>query len=249
MWSHNVSRECGADSPEAVRAKAVEETVFRAAAKVVVTTEIMRRDVASRMPAAGPKTVVIPNYVDTETFRPRDLPRDRNTILYVGRVSQEKNLHSLLQAVRDLPVRLIVIGEGKLRPELQASTDSLDGKVTWEGNVANSMLPDYMNRAGMFVLPSFYEGHPKALAEAMSCGLPVIGANSVGIREMIDHGENGYLCSTEPDGIRRAIEHLLSEPDLCATLGANARKYVEDNYSLEKICKLEAAILREAAKI
>ncbi len=75
---------------------------------------------------------------------------------------------------------LTLIGEGRLRPELQRRFSNLDGRVTWEGNVSNSQLPDYFNRAEIFVLLSLYEGHPKTLIEAMACGLPAIGADSRG---------------------------------------------------------------------
>ncbi len=100
----------------------------------------------------------------------------------------------------------------------------------------------------IFVLPSFYEGHPKALAEAMACELPVIGADSVGIREMIKHGETGYTCATDPDSIREAIRELIADPDLCTRLGRNARRYIQENYALDKIASLEATLLREVAR-
>ena len=70
-----------------------------------------------------------------------------------------------------------------------------------------------LTKSTIFVLPSFYEGHPKALLEAMSCGAPVLGADSPGIRELIRHGNTGYLCGTDLRSIRVALEELLSSPD------------------------------------
>ncbi len=138
--------------------------------------------------------------------------RDETTLIFVGRIAPEKNLSALLEAIQPLQVRLVLIGEGKIRPELQRRFPSLNGRISWEGNVPNSELPEYLNRAGLFILPSLYEGHPKALIEAMACGLPVIGADSPGIRELIRHGETGYLCGTEPESIRKAIQDLLDQP-------------------------------------
>jgi glycosyltransferase involved in cell wall biosynthesis len=115
--------------------------------------------------------------------------------------------------------------------------------------VPNSELPGYLNRAGLFILPSFYEGHPKALIEAMACGLPVIGADSPGIRELIRHGETGYLCGTEPESIREAIQDLLDSPTLSAQMGHHARQFVIENYSLDRIAELELALLKEAARL
>jgi glycosyltransferase involved in cell wall biosynthesis len=75
--------------------------------------------------------------------------------------------------------------------------------------------------------------------------MPVIGADSPGIREMIDHGVNGYLCSTDPANIRKAIEQLLSNPDLRRTLGNNARQYAKENFSLDRIVEMEYDLYQE----
>ncbi|HMK33911.1 MAG TPA: glycosyltransferase family 4 protein [Desulfomonilaceae bacterium] len=247
MWSKNAGLEKGYDSPEATHARSVEEKVFAAANQVMVTTEAMQRDIATRIPAVSPRVAVVPNYVDTDVFRPGISTRDEKTLLFVGRISPEKNLQSLLEAILPLQVNLILIGEGRLRSELQTRFGALDGRVTWEGNVPNAQLPHYMNEATAFVLPSLYEGHPKALLEAMACGTPVLGADSSGIRELIRHGDNGLLCGPDPAALRLGIRELLSRPDLRFTLGRNARKFVLDHYSLDKIAAIEMELLRKVA--
>jgi len=245
LWSRNTAREFGAESPQCREALQVEESVFKAATRVVVTTEAMAQDVVRRIPEAASKTVTIPNYVDTLTFCNGAGAPEPNTIVFVGRISREKNVQALLDAVRPLPVTLTVIGEGPLRPGLQAAYGDLNGKVRWEGNVPNSTLPSYFNKTALFALPSLYEGHPKALLEAMSCGMAVIGADSPGIREIISHGHNGYLCPPDFQGLGRAVEALLADPELCRTLGCNAREYVTERFSLAKIAELEHRLLLE----
>jgi glycosyltransferase involved in cell wall biosynthesis len=247
MWSQNAAKEHGTDSEAAIHAREVEEKVFRGANRVVVTTPAMRDDVLRRIPEAASKLAVIPNYVDTDVFRPYSEVPDEVTLIFVGRIAPEKNLSALLEAIQPLQVRLIIIGEGKIRPELQRRFASLNGRISWEGNVPNSELPGYLNRAGLFILPSFYEGHPKALIEAMACGLPVIGADSPGIRELIRHGETGYSCGGDSVSIREAIQELLARPTLRERIGRNARQYVIENYSLDRIAELELALLKEAA--
>ncbi|AFM26286.1 glycosyltransferase family 4 protein [Desulfomonile tiedjei] len=246
MWSFNWQREFGYDSPEAVQARSVEETVFRAAEKVVVTTEVMAADIAQRIPEASPKTCVIPNYVDTDVFRPQESHRIENSLVFVGRIAPEKNLEALLEAVSDLPVTLTLIGEGRLRPGLQKRFSHLDGRVSWEGNIPNMQLPDFFNRSQIFILPSLYEGHPKTLIEAMSCGLPVIGGDSPGIREIISHGFNGYLSGTDSKSLHAAIRDLIQDAELRLNLGRNARTTVMERFSLDNIVKLEMAVLRQA---
>jgi glycosyltransferase involved in cell wall biosynthesis len=247
MWSLNAAREHGEDSPAAAEARRVEERVFGSADRIVVTTDAMRMNVVQRMPHVADRITVIPNYVDTDLFRPLGQMRDELSLVFIGRIAPEKNLAALLAAIRPLAVKLTLIGEGKLRPELQRQSADLDGRVTWEGNVPNSQLPEYVNRAGIFVLLSLYEGHPKALLEAMACGVAVIGADSPGIREVIRHGETGYLCGTDPVSIRAALEDLLRQPELVKELGRNARQYVVEHYSLDRIFNLESALLHEVA--
>ncbi len=83
----------------------------------------------------------------------------------------------------------------------------------------------------------------------MACGLPVIGADSPGIRELIRHEETGYLCAGDPASIRNAIQDLLARPTLAARMGRNARQYVMGNYALDRIAESEVALLEETARL
>jgi len=77
--------------------------------------------------------------------------------------------------------------------------------------------------------------------------MPVIGADSPGIREIIQHGENGWLCGTDVESIGQAIRHLLDNPTIAEKLGNNARKFVLQNYALEDIVEKELKIIKEVA--
>jgi glycosyltransferase involved in cell wall biosynthesis len=245
MWSFNAAREHGENSFQATEARRVEEKAFLAADRVVVTTDAMRADVETRMPETIGRVRVIPNYVDTDTFRSYGTLQGERSLIFVGRIAPEKNLAALLQAIRPLAVRLTLIGEGKLRPQLQREFTDLDGRVAWEGNIPNALLAGHINRAGIFVLPSLYEGHPKALLEAMACGVPVIASDSPGVRDVVRHGETGYLTRTDPESIRSAIEDVLARPDLCERLARGARDYVVAHYSLDRILGMESDLLNE----
>ncbi len=248
MWSFNAGREYGEDSPKAVEARCVEEKLFLAADRVIVTTPAIRQNVVERFPETSGRVTVVPNYVDTDLFKPMNGKKTRNTLLFVGRIAPEKNLDALLEAIVPLDVRLVFIGEGKLRADLQGRFAELGDRVVWEGNVPNSEIPVYLNQADIFVLPSLYEGHPKVILEAMACGVPVVGADSPGIRELIEHGDTGLLCNPDPIGIRNALEQLLADPELCSRLGARGRHYVTENYSLASIAEIEADLLSELAE-
>jgi glycosyltransferase involved in cell wall biosynthesis len=85
---------------------------------------------------------------------------------------------------------------------------------------------------------------PKVLLEAMSCGLPVIGSKIDGTKEVIVHGENGLLCDTGSNSIREAIVTVMNDTELRDKLGANARKTIMENYSLELILDKELILLQ-----
>jgi glycosyltransferase involved in cell wall biosynthesis len=119
------------------------------------------------------------------------------------------------------------------------------GNLTFPGAVPNHELPQALNQASIFILPSFYEGHPKALIEAMACGLAVIGTDVDGIRDLIQHGETGWLCQVDAASIREAIQTLLVNPDLCQYLGQNARTFVLNNFTLKNILEQEIGLYHQ----
>ena len=94
-------------------------------------------------------------------------------------------------------------------------------------------------------MPSHIEHHPKALLEAMACGLPVIGAEVDGIRELIQHRQTGYLCGTSPESIRTAVQDVLADKALRARMGRNAREFVVENFALERVLEMEMGVLQK----
>lgn len=245
MWSEFVGRAKGFESGSMRAALNLEQDVFGTASRVVVTTEAMKAWIGSHHPGLEAKARVIPNYVDLETFRPQPELREPDKAVFLGRLTDQKNVFSLVEAFEDSPYRLTVIGDGAHRAELQKRFGDLNGRLEWLGNVDHRRIPEVLNRASVFVLPSLYEGHPKALLEAMACGLPVIGADSPGIRPVIRDGRTGLLCGTDPDSIRAAVDRVMTEPELAAEMGRAAREDVERNCSLERVIEMELDILTE----
>lgn len=246
IWSEFAAKEKGINSISAYRSQKIENRVFGSAEHIVVTTPEMAANITRRQAVIADKVTVIPNCVDTELFRPdKNVSRDFD-IIFVGRISAQKNVEILLEAAGCLNTRVLIIGEGGLARKLQERFNCLKDRIRWEGIVPNDKLPDYLNRAKIFILPSRYEGHPKALLEAMACGLAVIGADSPGIKELIHHGENGWLCKPDAESIQDAIQKLLAQPGLRENLGRSARRYVEEKFSLERAVGTELALLREA---
>ena len=233
----------GEGSKEVTKARTLERRVFTAADLVVVTTEAMRRTVIDDYGLDGKLVRVIPNYVDTDLFRPAQEPPAGKRICFIGRLAEQKNPFALVKALEGLDVELVIIGDGHLRRPLEDEARRRGVAATFLGNLPHAELAGILNGSLMFVLPSHYEGHPKALLEAMSCGLPVIGADVPGIREVVSHMDNGYLCDGTPESIRRAVTTLLGDPALCGRLGNEARKFVVENCSLDRIVKEELVLI------
>jgi glycosyltransferase involved in cell wall biosynthesis len=181
----------------------------------------------------------ITNYVETDVFKPLDIIKKPGSICFVGSLGKQKNTLALLEALKRLPYSIDIIGSGPLSSELQEFAANNEVKANFLGNVPNHELPEILNQHELFILPSLWEGMPKTLLEAMACGLPVIGTNVTGIREVIEDGENGILCDTDSGMIKQAIIRLMEDEALKKRLGENARKTIEEKYSLNKLIDKE----------
>lgn len=222
-----------------------ERAAFTQAQHAVVTTGRMRQHIIEQFGVPEGRVTVIPNYVVTDLFAPTRADYSGNRkLLFVGRLQEQKNLPGLFEAIRGLDVELTVIGGGVLAEILKAQAERERLPVQFISNVPNPELPRWLNAADLFVLPSFSEGHPKVLIEAMACGLPVLGADTVGINDVIRHRETGYLCGTAPEAIRAALLDVLGDADLRARMSHNARQYVLDHYALDQIVEQEIGVIQ-----
>lgn len=218
---------------------------YRVADRVVLTSERDRRFVGEVFGVRPDRITVIPNAIDTTRFRPLSVERFGRRALFVGRLEAQKNLFALLEAVKGTDLALDIIGAGSLRGDLERYVAAHSLPVRLLGRVPNRDLPAVMNRYPVLVLPSRYEGSPKALLEAMSCGLAVVGADTEGIREAIRHGENGYLCGTEAASIRAALLEVFGDAALRERLGARGREFVVVHHELGEVVRQEIDLYQQ----
>ena len=231
------------------RAYAIENEAFTVADAVVVTSE---RDRLWSIESHGlhpEKIHVIPNYVLTDVFKPAPDVQKTHDLVCVAKASPQKNLDALLDAMQYLKrdigdLSCMLIGSAAADGQLRRRAEQSKLDISFLARVPNFDLPDYLNRCRVFVMPSLYEGHPKALLEAMSCGIPCIGTDVVGIRDDLRHRQNGYLCKTDPVSLAGAIKQVLEDPDLQQELGRNARQYVKSRYDIEKVLELELRLMQ-----
>jgi glycosyltransferase involved in cell wall biosynthesis len=190
---------------------------------------------------------VIPNGVpDTRLDR---TAHDGFTIGTVGRLSTEKGADVLLRAFAELAktrtdLRLILVGDGPARPEVEGEIAALGLRDRVELLGTRSDVPELLAGFDLFVLPSRREGLPLAILEAMAAGLPIVASKVGGIPEAISHGDQGLLVPPEDVGaLAGAIDRLILEPDRRTALGRSARRRFEEHYELSKMVDRYEALM------
>jgi glycosyltransferase involved in cell wall biosynthesis len=201
--------------------------------------------------------VSIPNSVDVVHFQPGENggTRTMRSLLFIGRLADEKGVHYLIRAVGKLKkkvdgIKLFIVGEGPLRRELEELSRHLNvmDDTAFVGHT-DSVL-SYYHAADVFVLPSLSEGLPLTLLEALSCGLPVVASAVGGSREILDPqneeepipkseyriAEYGLLVNPEDgDGLAHAVLRLLHDRVLSDTLRKTARSYVQQRFGIDRV--------------
>jgi glycosyltransferase involved in cell wall biosynthesis len=172
-------------------------------------------------------------------------------ILFVGRLSPEKNLPLLVRAASHLSRRVTVriIGSGPEKDTIVEEAGTCNVRVDFGGVVEHYALPDEFRRATIFVLPSSGEGHPKVLIEAMSCGCACIGTDVRGIRDLLVDRETGVLVPLDEARLAAAFDELLADPALRQRLGTNARAYVLQHYDIAATLATEINALKRVGGI
>ena len=204
------------------------------------------------------KIVYLPNAIDTNTFYPKKEKED-NMLLFVGRITYGKGLHVLLKALHYLKqsTHLVIIGppdwdqtyyDNLFSTIVRRISREGKHKITYLGALDRADIIEWYQRASIFVLPSFYEGSPVTVLEALSCETPVVATSVGGIPEVIRNHEHGVLVPpNNPQKLAKAIQYLLDDKDARTKMGKEGRKRVIKFFSLEvvveKLCDIYQKIL------
>ena len=200
------------------------------------------------------KFEVTPLGVYPESFqaRPAKVRNECFEILCVGRLVPSKGQHVLIQALDHLVkdgqnVKLRFVGDGPDRKSLESMVERLGlaPKTIFEGAVNQDKIQALYHQADAFVLPSFAEGIPIVLMEAMSMQVPCITTRITGIPELIRDGVDGLLVTaSDDDELASAIKRLICAPALCRELGEAGRRRVLSNYDLRTNIRHLAEVFR-----
>ncbi|HEX2531234.1 MAG TPA: glycosyltransferase family 4 protein [Burkholderiaceae bacterium] len=178
--------------------------------------------------------------------------REPATILFLGRLGKRKGTYDLLAAVAGLTgrypnLKLLLGGDGKLeRVKEEAESLGIGSHVEILGWVSGEDKSELLKRASIYVLPSYAEGLPMSVLEAMACGLPIVSTPVGGIPEVVTDGVEGYLVPPgDVAALVGALDRLLSDGDLRRRMGEAARHRAENTFSVERVLPQLESLYRE----
>jgi glycosyltransferase involved in cell wall biosynthesis len=201
----------------------------------IFKTTLIRKEFCARTGYPASQTLALPSGIDTRRFCPQPREKDLDCI-WTGYMrennSRKKNLALLLEVFNQLDVRLTLAGRGKGEERLRREAPA---NVTFTGFIDHTRLPGLLNRHKLFLLPSLFDPAPRALSEALACGLPAIGLDrGYGTEEQILPGKNGCRVRT-PREMVEAIQTLMADERLRREMGNASREIAEQRFNLDLV--------------
>ena len=199
--------------------------------------------------AHWPKLQIVHCGVTPARYGTAPRPAFSGHVCFVGRLDAVKGVPLLLDAFaatrpRHPTARLTIAGDGPARAALEAQVQSLGltGAVRFTGSLDEDGVAALLDSADMLVLPSFAEGLPVVLMEALASRIPVIATQVAGVPELVEDGVSGFIVPPgDVDTLAVRLDRLLSDPELCAAMGAAGRRKVEAGFDIRtEVAKLAA---------
>jgi len=220
--------------------------------KIVTVSKNLKNRLINEIKIKPEKIIHIPNGVDTNKFniykkeftrKKFGFKKEDFIIGIVARLDPIKNHKILISAFKEIvknypQTKLIIVGDGPLREELKEKSYQLgiNNKVIFMGE--RNDVPEILKTFDVFVLPSLNEGMSNTILEAMATGIPVIASNVGGNPELVIDGETGFLFPTnDVESLVQKIKTYILYPELKQKHGYNARKRVEEEFSLDQMVR------------
>jgi glycosyltransferase involved in cell wall biosynthesis len=173
-----------------------------------------------------------------------------NSVAYIGALSIAKGVTHLLEAIPEIlksdgRIRFLIGGQGELRDTVEEyiKQESYGKCVKFVGWIPHDELPKYLSSIKLLILPSFTEGLPNIMLEAMACGTPVLVTQVGAIPDIVKDGETGFLMEdNSPECIVKNVIRALNHPNL-KQIADNARAFVESEFTYERAVDRYRSIL------
>jgi len=200
---------------------------------------------------------VVGNPIDIDTYKP--IPRSsgyRNAhrLLYLGAIIKTKGVYDIIECSKQLvaeglKVRVTLAGDREMEKAKQRSKEAgLEEIIDLPGWVSESRKLEFLGNSDLLLLPSYTEGMPLCVLEAMACGLPVVCTGVGGLRDLVVHGENGFVHKPgDVEALTRHTRCLLKDEALRERMGRNNTAKIRDNYSSDVIARKLSALYGDLA--
>lgn len=239
ITNHGIMSASAPDWFNILYLKTLGKWTLNTADKILCYTDEEKEKLVTLLHINKSKIIVVPNGVDTDQFHPRLKKNSINTtnLLWVGRFVKGKGVEYLIQSmstlVKDNPdLHLTLIGDGPGKGSIcEFITDlGLDNHVKIIEFVPYDKIPEIFQNSDIFVLPSLYEGVPRTVLEAMSCGIPVVISQFTHLEGLIDGGGQMFP-KMDVEALSTIIKEIINNPGKKAEMGRNAREKIVRDYS------------------
>jgi glycosyltransferase involved in cell wall biosynthesis len=221
-------------------------------------------DLANKIDQMGinKDVTILRNAVDISRFKPSKNVGMRQSykiedndilILFIGHLEPFKGIFELLDAFKKIRInhhncKLMIVGEGHEEQKVKniVSKFDLDEYTIFTGKVSPETIQNFYQMADIFTLPSYTEGLPLVVIEAMACGLPVVVSTVGGIPELVNDGVNGFLVPPKDKfSLTEKLEILVDNEELRQKFGLKALETVDDEFNIEKKVEKMIEIYKE----
>lgn len=196
------------------------------------------------------KIIVVPNAIRIPEFIQKEYGQHK--LLFMGRLCREKGIVELFEAVSKLRERYsdihLYLGGIWEDEVLKAEAEKNADYITWMGWLSGEEKENCFRECDIFVLPSYFEGQPVALLEAMAFSCGIVASKTGGIPQMIVEGKTGVLVAPKnADSLKEGLEKVLSDSEFCRRMGKQAREKVEKEFSIENSMEKLLQIYRKVS--
>lgn len=234
-------------------------------ARTICCSKYMQDQITSIFELPTDKVDVIPNGIDTESFRKdrgadlyrkRFVPPGNKLVFFVGRLVYEKGVQTVIEAMpvilEKIPnVTFVISGTGPHMNQLKqlVKEKGLEKNVIFTGHLDSEALGAFYRSADLTVVPSLYEPFGMVVLESMAMGTPTIVADTGGLSEIVVHEETGLKFEPgNPESLAQAMLKILTDVELAARLTEDAFSFLGDRYNWKRIARRTLEVYRRAER-
>jgi glycosyltransferase involved in cell wall biosynthesis len=227
----------------------VEKIVGRFCSKIICVSNFDKNLALKYKIVPKEKLMAIHNGVEIEKVKSQKSKikslENKIRIVFVGRLSQQKDPLLLLKSFSSLfsglkdKVEVSIVGEGKKRKKLEKfiKENKLGERVKLLGSISREKVFEILEKSDIFILTSNWEGFPRSILEAMSCGLAIIASDVGGIKEAVDESCGILVKRGDKEELKDTLEKLIENPSLIKKMGKNAKERSKNEFSLDKMLR------------